>query len=84
MHRRARRGRVVAVKRRTRHQIVVDRTAALTGQSIPYQTLLGRAFGELDPNDPLNAEITDLQLAPRNANGKVEYVASFQVVKPVT
>jgi len=64
-------------------RIVIDRTASLTGQPIPYQTLTGRAFGELDPGDPLNSEITDLQLAPRNASGKVEYVATFHVVKPV-
>ena len=64
-------------------RIVVDRTAPLTGQPIPYETLTGRAFGELDPADPHNAEITDLRLAPRNTNGKVEYVATFHVVKPV-
>ena len=53
------------------------------GQDIPYQTLTGRAFGELDPNDPNNKLITDIALAPRNPNGKVEYVASFFIVKPV-
>ena len=40
-------------------------------------------FGELDPNDAHNRIITDIQLAPRNANGKVEYVASFFLVKPI-
>ena len=48
-----------------------------------YETLAGRAFGELDPNDPHNRIITDIQLAPRNANGMVEYIASFFVVKPI-
>lgn len=64
-------------------RIVVDATATLAGQPIPYQTLTGRAFGELDPADPHNADITDLALAPRNAGGKVEYVATFHIVKPV-
>ena len=64
-------------------RIVVDARATLAGQPIPYETLTGRAFGELDPNDPHNTEITDLTLVPRNANGKAEYVASFLVVKPV-
>jgi alpha/beta hydrolase family protein len=63
--------------------IVIDATGTLTGQPVPYQTLTGRAFGELDPADPHNAEITDLGAAPRNAAGKVEYVASFFIVKPV-
>ncbi len=48
-----------------------------------YETLAGKAYGELDPNDPLNAVITDIKLAPRNANGKVEYVATFYLVKPI-
>jgi hypothetical protein len=56
------------------------RTFGSAGQ---YETLAGRAFGELDPNDPKNRLITDIQLAPRNANGKVEYVATFYLVKPV-
>jgi hypothetical protein len=64
-------------------KIVIDSTASLSGQPIPYQTLTGRAFGELDPNDPHNAEITDLNLAERNVNGKVDYVATFHIVKPV-
>src|SRR5262249_44808747 len=34
-------------------------------------------------NDPHNAIITDLRLAPRNANGRVEYMATFFLVKPV-
>ena len=48
-----------------------------------YETLAGRAFGELDPKDPRNALITDIALAPKNAAGMVEYVASFYVVKPI-
>jgi hypothetical protein len=59
---------------------VIDSTTPITNQ--PYESLRGRAFGELDPNHPLNAIITDIQLAPRNANGKIEYVASFLIRKP--
>ena len=39
--------------------------------------------GELDPFDPHNAVITDIQLAPRNADGKVEYTTTFTLHKPV-
>ncbi len=56
---------------------------ATFGPSGQYETLAGRAFGELDPNDPRNAIITDIKLAPRNAAGKVEYIASFYLVKPI-
>src|SRR5216684_7440769 len=56
---------------------------AAFGPAGQYETLAGRAFGELDPNDPRNALITDVKLAPKNAAGKVEYVASFYLVKPI-
>ena len=48
-----------------------------------YETLRGVAFGEVDPNDPLNEVITDIKLAPRNARGKVEYNMDFWINKPV-
>ena len=53
------------------------------GTAGQYETIAGRAFGELDPADRRNRIITDLQLAPRNARGRVEYVATFFIVKPI-
>src|SRR5215831_5914540 len=53
------------------------------GYAGQYETLVGKAFGELDPDDPHNAIIQDIKLAPRNARGMVEYTATFQIVKPV-
>jgi hypothetical protein len=70
-------------------RIVSDTTVspAFGGQSFgtagQYETLAGRAFGELDPNDPHNSIITDINLAPRNASGRVEYTAAFLLVKPI-
>jgi hypothetical protein len=67
-------------------KIVIDtRGPAFGGQVFgagAYEAIVGRAFGELDPNDPHNAIITDIELAPR-VNGKVQYVVSFQLLKPV-
>ena len=48
-----------------------------------YEKLRGRAFGEIDPADPRNALITDIQLAPRNPRGMVEYSMDFFILKPV-
>ena len=48
-----------------------------------YEKLVGTAFGEINPNDPHNAIITDIQLAPRNARGNVEYAATFTLIKPI-
>ncbi len=53
------------------------------GDAGQYETLTGRAFGELDPHDSHNEEITDLREATRNPRGKVEYVATFHIVKPI-
>src|SRR5947207_6450047 len=61
-------------------RIVIDTTTNISGQ--PYQELTGRAFGELSPSDPHNTLITDIGLAPVNAGGKVEYIASFRIRKP--
>src|SRR3989441_1426468 len=48
-----------------------------------YEKLRGKAYGEVDPADPRNALITDIQLAPRNANGKVSYSMDIFILKPI-
>ena len=52
------------------------------GNAGQYEQISGRAFGELDPADPLNRVIQDIQLG-KDADGKVRYVASFVLTKPV-
>ena len=68
-------------------QITTKESPTFGGYSWPgvgqYEKIVGRAFGELDPKDPKNAVIVDLQLAPRNANGKVDYSFDFYILKPV-
>lgn len=56
---------------------------AVTGVAGPYEIVRGRVHGEVDPQDPRNAIIQDLRLTPRNARGRVEYVATFALAKPV-
>ena len=48
-----------------------------------YEKLRGKAYGELDPNSPQNALITDIQLAPRNNRGMVEYAMDIYILKPI-
>ena len=48
-----------------------------------YEQLDGTIFGELDPRDPLNAIIQDIELAPRNARGMIEYSTDLSILKPV-
>src|SRR6266849_2988308 len=61
-------------------RLVVEHTETLGNDG--YQKLTGHAYGELDPRLPLNAIITDLELAPRNKRGMVEYVATVTMLKP--
>jgi Alpha/beta hydrolase domain len=66
-------------------RIVIDDAqplATAAGQTVAYQQISGRAFGELDPRDPTNAIIQDVELG-KDADGKVRYVASFVLTKPV-
>jgi hypothetical protein len=48
-----------------------------------YEKLRGRAYGEVDPADARNALIMDVELAPRNASGRVEYSMDIYILKPV-
>ena len=48
----------------------------------PYLRISGKAHGELDPADPRNAVILDLDRAPRNARGMVEYATEFHLLRP--
>ena len=53
------------------------------GAAGAFELVRGKVHGEVDPTDPHNAIIQDLDLAPRNARGKVEYVATFALARPV-
>jgi hypothetical protein len=71
----------------TRIEIVRTESPAFEGTAFgetgQYEKIVGRAFGELDPNSPLNAVIMDLDLATRNANGMVEYATDFFLLRPI-
>ena len=47
-----------------------------------YERLVGRAHFAIDPEDPTNSAVTDLEYAPRNADGLVEYTVDVDVLKP--
>lgn len=52
------------------------------GQVGAYEQISGTLKGEVDPKDPKNAIIQDLDLAPVNDRGMVEYSADFVMLKP--
>src|SRR5438094_1265968 len=53
------------------------------GSAGAYERLDGTAYFEVDPKDPLNAIIVNLDKAPRNARGMVEFSSPFVILKPV-
>ncbi|HEY0526970.1 MAG TPA: alpha/beta hydrolase domain-containing protein [Stellaceae bacterium] len=53
------------------------------GAAGPYELLRARARLAVDPDDPHNREIDDLDLAPRNAAGEVEFSADVEILRPV-
>src|SRR5246500_4932395 len=52
------------------------------GEAGSYQRVRGTATGELDPAVPHNQVIVDLDRAPRNARGLVEYETDFFMLRP--
>ena len=48
-----------------------------------YEKIVGKAFGEVNPHDRQNRVIVDIELAPRNARGNVEYAFNFYILKPI-
>jgi hypothetical protein len=53
------------------------------GEPGPYERLDGTVWFEVDPRDPLNAVIVNVDKAPKNAKGLVEFSAPFVIIKPV-
>ena len=64
-------------------RLVVEHREPFTNKGQAYEKLTGHFYGELDARHPLNAIITDIEHAPKNARGMVEYAATFTILKPV-
>jgi len=52
---------------------------AVTGS---YEKLVGIIYGEVDPKSRLNKGIVNVEKAPRNKRGRVEYSSDFCILKP--
>src|SRR5574341_309245 len=55
---------------------------AAFGAAGAYERVKGTFKGELDPADPRNRVIVNLDKAPANAAGRVEYEGDFYVLRP--
>jgi Alpha/beta hydrolase domain len=68
-------------------RLQIDRMEAFAagmefGATGSYVRIDGTAQGELDPRHPLNTAIVNLDKAPRNARGLVEYEVDFNIMRP--
>jgi hypothetical protein len=76
----------VAEARVTRIEITVREPLAgglEFGAAGSYEKLRGKAYFEVDPADRRNSAVFDIDKAPRNASGKVEFSADIYVLRPV-
>ena len=66
---------------------IASRTPYANGREFPgvgaYETLRGKVRFAVDPKSPANRAIIDLELAPRNAEGLVEFSADLEILAPV-
>jgi hypothetical protein len=53
------------------------------GEAGAYEEWRGKVYFAIDPANEANAQIVDLQLAPRNRAGNVEFSADFRMLMPV-
>src|SRR5438094_2184143 len=64
----------------------LSQSPAFAGHAIPgvgqYEKILGVACGDLNPSDPKNAVIVDIELTHPDANGNL-YCFDFYILKPV-
>ena len=65
---------------------VTSRADVLAGRAFgaagPYEKLSGRIYFAIDPKNAVNQIIADINLAPKNAAGKVEFSSDFYLIKP--
>ena len=47
-----------------------------------YEKLIGLVYFAVDPSNPANQIITDIDNAPRNSEGRVEFHSEFYLLKP--
>lgn len=52
------------------------------GETGAYERIIGRVHYELDPESTANANVVDLDLAPRNESGRVELSADLLILAP--
>lgn len=65
---------------------VLSRSEVMGGKSFglagPYEKFIGRVYFNVNPQNPHNVPIVDLDKAERNETGAVEFSSDFYILKP--
>jgi len=72
-------GRVSRVEVQRRDEVLAGKSWGSAGQ---YEKLVGRVYFKVNPGDPHNRAIVDLDKAERNSSGEVEFSADFYILRP--
>ena len=70
---------VVRIEVQSRSDLVGGQPFGAAG---PYEKLSGKIFFAVDPALPANRIVVDIDKAPRNAAGRVEFSSDFFLIKP--
>ncbi len=70
---------VVRIEIQRRSDVAGGKSYGLAG---PYEKLVGKIYYEVDPNNSVNQIVTDIEYAPTNAAGRVEFSSDFYLIKP--
>src|SRR5262245_37292777 len=70
---------VTRVEIASRTDVAGGREFGLAGA---YEKVVGRVYFEVDPANAHNRIIADVERAPRNAAGRVEFSSDFYILRP--
>lgn len=70
---------VVRIEVKSRADVLAGKPFGSAG---PYETLSGTIYFAVDPRNSANQIITDIDKAPTNAAGRVEFSSDFYLIKP--
>lgn len=73
------RAEVVRIEVRSRADVLSGKTFGNAGA---FEKLSGKIYFAVDPRNSANRIITDIDKAPKNASGKVEFSSDFYLIKP--
>src|ERR1051326_5835449 len=73
------RGEVARIEVQSRADVLSGKSFSAVGG---YEKLTGKIYFAVDPRNSANRIITDIDLAPHNASGKVEFSSDFYLLKP--